>query len=88
MPAQAFLMSSYTAEMVHGLDRASPPGPLATQATLAGPLPGRQPRTFSGHLHQPQTAATVRKRIDRGLPQTLEDLGSTAYQTLTGPMSL
>src|SRR6266487_2871347 len=28
-----------------------PPSPSPPQASLAGPLPGRPPRTVSGHLH-------------------------------------
>src|SRR6266536_1099731 len=79
------LMSSYTAEMLHGLDRASPPLPSPPQASLAGPLSGRHPRAVGRHLHQPQG---VRKRVERGLPALVkapaDDVDTTKAQTLFG----
>src|SRR6266702_3060080 len=66
-PLRAILMSSYTAETVHGLDRASSSLPSPPQTSLAGPLSGRHPRAVRRHLPQPQ-GGRDRPQADRTGP--------------------
>ncbi len=60
-------MSSYTAETVPGLDRASSSLPSPPQTSLAGPLSGRHPRAVRRHLPQPQ-GGRDRPQADRTGP--------------------
>ncbi len=67
-------MSSYTAEMIHGLDRADSPSPRhAKPRWQVGYRDQSGHERSAGIFTVPKAAETIRKRVERGLPATLED---------------
>jgi hypothetical protein len=91
-PGSTFLMSSYAAEMLHGLDRADSPLPTPPQTLLSGPLPrGRRERS-AGIYRTPEAAERARRRVERGLAPrlaqvALEPLDKTKAKSLVGDYS-
>src|SRR6266498_182478 len=82
------LMSSYTAEMLHGLDRASPPSPRHPKPRWQVRYRDGTRERSAGIYTSPKAAETVRKRVERGLPALVEapaeDVDTTKAQTLFG----
>src|SRR6266536_540230 len=82
------LMSSYTAEMLHGLDRASPPSPRHPKPRWQVRYRDGTREPSAGIYTSPKAAETVRKRVERGLPALVEapaeDVDTTKAQTLFG----
>jgi hypothetical protein len=81
-------MSSYTAEMLHGLDRASPPSPRHPKPRWQVRYRDGTRERSAGIYTSPKAAETVRKRVERGLPALVEapaeDVDTTKAQTLFG----
>src|SRR6266540_1132510 len=68
------LMSSYTAEMLHGLDRASPPSPRHPKPRWQVRYRDGTRERSAGIYTSPKAAETVRKRIEKRILPTLGNL--------------
>jgi hypothetical protein len=76
-------MSSYTAEMVHGLNRADAPSPRHPKPRWQVRYQEGKHERSAGIFQTPKAAERARNRVERGLPPTLEHVAPEFETALT-----